>query len=235
MSDKALDTKHQRNERINYSINIYKWNLAWKPKVPLFVGIVSAVALATALQVLVAGTILGTFVVLLGYFLSVHEVNTQYERVISTFTETEEAFIANKLAKKNGVEVSETFVFTYENNDSPLGVKPSQRYRFNIVAVTDKSVCLSIGTDFDMADRKRMLPLSFDSADFANLDRVEATKVPSSGHIRFAVITNDGRTFDFETVEEHKAQDAAEAVKLAAKGKSPSKSTTTASDPAQPV
>lgn len=235
MGSQSTDSMSNRNERINSSISMYKWNLAWNPKVPLFIGILSAITLATALQVLVAGTILGTIVVLLGYSLSVHEVNTQYERVISTFTDTEETYITDELSKEKNEEVVDTFVFSYTNDKSPPGVKPSSQYRFNMVIVTRESISITIGTDFDLANRKRMKPLSFDSVSYDSLDRVEANEVPSSGHTRFAAISKQGETFDFETAESAKAQDAAEAVSLAVKGKSTGQSTSPNPDPAQPV
>lgn len=235
MGSQSTDRMSNRNERINSSISIYKWNLAWYPKVPLFIGILSAITLATALQVLVAGTIMGTIVVLFAYFLAVHEVNTQYERVISTFTETEEMYLTDELSEKYNEEVVETFIFSYTNDESPPGVQPSEQYRFNMVVVTEGSISIAIGTDFDLANRKRMMPLSLDTVSYDILARVEANEVPSSGHTRFAAISKQGETFDFETAESAKAQDAAEAVSLAVKGESVDQSISPNPDPSQPV
>lgn len=203
----------KRSNQVSSTVSKYKWNFAWNPRIPAAVGLLSAVTLATALQVLVAGSILGVLIVAFAYFLSVHEVNSQYERVITAYKDTETTHQSERLVDwLDGGTIVDVFTFNFENGESPLGIKPSEQYRFNIIAITKTGVSFTMGCDFNLAEKERKIPLSNDFTPFHNLERVESNELGESGMVRFGVVDKNGNVFDFETAETEKAQDAAETI-----------------------
>ncbi|GAA0726157.1 hypothetical protein GCM10009060_23480 [Halorubrum trapanicum] len=135
---------------VEEDVNEIQWKLGWNPKITIIAVTVLFTIVGAAIDAVGTFFVLGILAGGAVYVWGTRTINDNYDSFLSRFISESE----RKGARGIEVDSANTYSLTYGMGDSPPLVEPSKTYKTNTLVVTDASVNVNKGAEFDMKSRE---------------------------------------------------------------------------------
>lgn len=136
-------------DNVEEDVSGIKWKLGWSPWLTIIGITILAVLIGSIVDVIGPMFILGLMAGVAVYYWGTQEVNNNYKELLTQFISESE----RKGARGIEVDDAESYSLTYGRGDSPFFVEPSKTYETTTIIVSDASVNVNLGAEYDMENR----------------------------------------------------------------------------------
>lgn len=137
------------SQGVEEDVSGLRWKIGWSPWLTIIGISVLAVLIGSVADIIAPMFVLGLLAGVAIYYWGTQEVNNHYKELLQQFISESE----RKGARGINVDDANSYSLTYGHGDSPFFVEPSRTYETTTIIVSDTSVNVNLGAEYDMKNR----------------------------------------------------------------------------------